>query len=122
MSQSRARVLARAFVRRVVQHVFADFLDLVEREGTDSYYKAIEDSVRQQNKFLSHDLLILEEAVRRAVPEPCRADIATALNRLSNAYTDELVVREQTAYLVGLAVGQTFSPSMLPDALPNRSG
>jgi hypothetical protein len=122
MSQARVRVLARTFVRRVVQHVFADFLNLVEREGTDPYYKAVEDSVRRQNKFPSHDLVVLEEAVRHAVPEPYRADLATALNRLSNAYTDELVVREQTAYLVGLTVGQTFSPSMLPDALPERPG
>jgi hypothetical protein len=122
MSQSRARILAGAFVRRVIHHVFADFLDLTEREGTDSYYKAIEDSVRRQNKFSSHDLVVLEEAVQQAVPEPYRADMAIALNRLSNAYTDELVVREQTAYLVGLTVGQTFSPSMLPNALPDRSG
>lgn len=122
MSQSRARVLAQAFVRRVIHHVFADFLDLAEREGTDSYYKAIEDSVRRHNKFPSHDLVVLEEAVRQAVPEPHRADVASVLNRLSNAYTDELVVREQTAYLVGLTVGQTFSSSMLPDALPNRPG
>ena len=77
MSQSRSRVLARGFVRRVVQHVFADFLDLAEREGTDSYYKAIEDSVRRENKIPSHDLLVLEEAVRQAVPEPHRADLTT---------------------------------------------
>ena len=120
MSQSRARVLAGTFVRRVIHHVFADFLDLAEREGTDSYYKAIEDSVRRQNKYTSHDLGALEEAVRQAVPEPYRADMGMALNSLSNAYSDELVVREQTAYLVGLTVGQTFAPSMLPDALPDR--
>lgn len=121
MSQSRSRVLARTFIRRVVHHVFADFLDLAEHEGTDSYYKAIEDSVRRQNKFPSHDLVDLEDAVRQGVPEPHRADLAIALNTLSNAYTDELVVREQTAYLVGVMVGQTFSASMLPDALPQRS-
>jgi hypothetical protein len=121
MSQSRSRVLAQTFVRRVIHHVFADFLDLAEREGTDSYYKAIEESVRRQNKTPSHDLVVLEDAVRQAVPEPYRANIASPLTLLSNAYTDELVVREQTAYLVGVTVGQTFSVSMLPDALPDRS-
>jgi len=121
MSRSRARVLAQAFVRRVIHDVFADFLDLAEREGTDSYYKTVEDSVRRQNKCPTHDLAVLEEAVRQSVPEPYRTDFATPFNTLSNAYTDELIVREQTAYLVGLMVGQTFSPSMLPDALPKRS-
>jgi hypothetical protein len=121
MSQSRSRVLARAFVRRVVQNVFADFLDLAERKGTDSHYKAIEDSVRRQNKIAAVDFLILEDAVKHAVPEPYRVDLAFVLNALSNAYADELIVREQTAYLVGLTVGQTFSASMLPDALPERS-
>jgi hypothetical protein len=122
MSQSRSRVLARTFVRRIVQHVFADFLDLEEREGTDSSYKAIEDAVRRQNKIPSHDLLVLEDAVRQAIPEPHRDDVATALNILSNAYADELIVHKQTAYLVGVTVGQTFSPSMLPDAVLERPG
>jgi hypothetical protein len=122
MSQSRSRVLARTFVRRVVQHVFADLLDLEEREGRDSSYKEIENSVRRQNEIPSHDLLVLEDAVRQAVPEPHRADVAPALNALSNAYADELIVHKQTAYLLGVTVGQTFSPSMLPDSLSERPG
>ena len=109
MSQARSHLLAIAFVRRVIHDTFGDFVTLAARTHTDRY-REIEASVRRRNKTPVHDLLNLEEAVKQMVPESRRDEVTRALTTLSNAYTDELVVRE-TVYSIGVAVG-TLSEAM----------
>ena len=120
MSRLRSRILARTFVRRVIREVFGDFVNLAGRQH--SSYKAIEESIRRRNKIPVHDLHALEETVKRIAPEACRSDLVVALTALSNAFVDELVVREQVAYILGLTVGQSFSAAMFRDVLEDRSG
>ena len=53
----------------------------------------------------------LNVAVRLAAPEERRDDVATAVNKLMDAVTEELTVKQHAAYVVGLSVGRALQAS-----------
>ena len=61
-------------------------------------------------RAVTHDLDVLEEAVPLAVPRKHRADLAIALSNLLMAVADEFTVKQQTGYVVGIAVGRALHP------------
>lgn len=107
---------ARRFVDLVLRMTFADMLDLADphdgnHEPNDraqrAAYVEIETAVRRQFR-VTHDLDALELAVRLAAAEEQRAEVATAVAKLMDAVYDELTVKQQAGYLVGLAAGRVL--------------
>lgn len=110
---------AQRFVGLVLRATFDDALDLIDPYDPDreasgraqrAAYAKIETAVRRRFRA-THDLETLELAVRLAVPEEQRDDVATAVSKLMDAVTDELTVKQQAAYVVGLSVGRALQAS-----------
>jgi hypothetical protein len=99
---------ARQFIRVVTS--YRDFLDLVEpmdgEEKIKTAFKKVERSVWRVERIKPQDMLKLSDAVENCVPKKHRKAVRKALNDLSVAETNYLLVREQTAYLVGLEMGR----------------
>jgi hypothetical protein len=113
------RDAARRFVRLVLRTTFGDMLDL--RDPHDGNYEAnarahraayaeVESAVRRRFRA-THDLDALEQAVRLAAPEEQREAVATAVSKFSDAVIDEISVKQQAAYVVGIAVGRALRAS-----------
>jgi hypothetical protein len=111
---------ARRFVGLVLRSTFDDVLDLTDRVGLDndapvrdrqSAYAEVETAVRRRFG-LTHDLDALEEAARLAAAEGHQPDIAIAISKLINAVTDELTVKQQSGYVVGLTVGRALDAAV----------
>jgi hypothetical protein len=107
---------ARRFVDLVLRITFSDVLDLADphdgnHEANDRAQKAayveIETAVRRRYR-VTHDLDALELAVRLAATEEQRDEVATAVAKLMNAVYDELTVKQQAGYVVGLAAGRVL--------------
>lgn len=60
---------------------------------------------------MADDLNALEQAVRLAASDNQRIAVAIAVTKLIDAVTDELTVKQQTGYVVGLAVGRALTPA-----------
>lgn len=103
-------VAAQFFVDAILTEVVRDVADLAEKYR--DVYQPIEDAVRAQQSVPAADLERLEQAVRDAAPDDHRAAVATTLNRLIDARDDDLTVKQQTAYLIGVAVGRALSPAL----------
>jgi hypothetical protein len=110
---------AQRFVGLVLRTTFGDMLDLADphdgnHDANDRAQKAayaeIEAAVRRRFRA-THDLDALELAVRLAVPEILRDEISKALATLMDAVYDELTVKQQSGYVVGLAVGRALDPA-----------
>lgn len=111
---------ARRFVDLVLRTTFDDVLDLTDRVGLDNdtpvlarkaAYADVEAAVRRRFE-LTHDLDALEEAVRLAAAQGHQGDVAIALSKLTNAVYDEFTVKQQSGYVVGLAVGRALHPDV----------
>lgn len=103
------RQAARRFVREMTAFVFGDFLDLIEPGGeTDNSFTRIEKAIRRRLGLVKQDTLALQRAVVDVVPKEHRKAVQKAVNRLSNAETEYLLVRENAAYFVGIEVGRTL--------------
>jgi hypothetical protein len=104
---------AEVFVRDLIRHVCGDFLDLVEDEGHDPAarepdYANLKRAVRRQHRLPTHDVDRLRDQVVASVPED-RVEIAReALDAYTEAAADEFIVRENAAYILGVAVGRAF--------------
>jgi hypothetical protein len=111
---------ARRFVGLVLRSTFDDVLDLTDRVGLDndapvharqSAYAEVETAVRRRFG-MTHDLDALERAVHLAAAAGQQADVAIAVNKLMDAVTDELTVKQQAGYVVGLTVGRALDASV----------
>jgi hypothetical protein len=109
---------AQRFVRLVLRTTFDDVLDLTDRVGLDNdapvrarkaAYVKIETAVRRRFR-ITHDLDALERAVPRAAPKKHRDAVEIALSNLLMAVADEFTVKQQSGYVVGLAVGRALHP------------
>jgi hypothetical protein len=98
---------ARRFVETFLRAAVQDLVDLTERH--QGPYKTVEDVVREQESAPAVDLDALEAAVVAAVPTQYRAAVTAALVHLVNAYGDEIVVKSQASYAIGVAVGNSLS-------------
>lgn len=114
------REAARRFVELVLRGTFDDVLDLADRVGLDNdspvharkaAYAEVEAAVRRRFA-VTHDLDALEEAVCLAAAEGRQADVAIAVTKLVNAVTDELTVKQQAGYVVGLTVGRALKAAV----------
>jgi hypothetical protein len=110
---------AQRFVRLVLRTTFDDVLDLTDRVGVDneapvrarqSAYAEVETAVRRRFG-VTHDLDALEQVVRLAAPEEQQEAVAAAVTKLIDAVTDELTVKQQAGYVVGLTVGRVLRAS-----------
>jgi hypothetical protein len=113
------RDAAQRFVGLVLRTTFDDVLDLTDRVGLDndapvharkSAYAEVEAAVRRRFRT-THDLDALEAAVSLAAPDAQRDDVAMALSNLLMAVADEFTVKQQSGYVVGIAVGKALSAS-----------
>lgn len=102
-SHDAARKFVETFLRAAVQ----DLVDLTERH--QETYRTVEAVVREQESAPAVDLDALEAAVVNAVPAPYRTLVGAALVNLVNAYGDEIVVKSQASYAIGVAVGSSLS-------------
>lgn len=110
---------AQRFVGLVLRSTFSDMLDLADphdgnHEANDRArkvaYAEIETAIRSRFRA-THDLDALELAVRLAAPDAQRGDVATAVSKLMDAVYDEFTVKQQSGYVVGLAVGRVLDPA-----------
>jgi hypothetical protein len=107
---------ARRFVDLVLRITFGDVLDLADphdgnHAANDRAQKAayveIETAVRRRFRA-THDLDALELAVRLAAAEEQRDAVANAIAKLMDAVYDELTIKQQAGYVVGLAAGRVL--------------
>jgi hypothetical protein len=101
------------FVRNLTRQVCGDFLDLVEDEGHDPAtrerdYANLKRAVRRQHRLPTHDLDRLRDNVVASVPEDHVGIAREALDAYIEAAADEFIVRENAAYILGVAVGRAF--------------
>lgn len=105
MKPSRA---ARNFVRVVTSH--HDFIDLVEpidgEQRVKVAFRKVEKAVWRSERLKPQDTVKLGNAVLESVPKKRRKKLAKAFEAYERAETNYLLVREQTAYLVGLEMGR----------------
>jgi hypothetical protein len=104
MKPSRA---ARSFVRFATTH--RDFLDLIEPiDGSEKIRRAfkVERAVWRTEGGNRRDAVKLGRAVLNSVPKRHRERLWKAFDAYVTAETTSLLVREQTAYLVGLEMGR----------------
>lgn len=110
------RDAARRFARLVLRATFGDMLDLADphdgNHGADAgarraAYADVESVVRRRFRA-THDLNALEQAVRLAAPDERREAVSAAVSKLSDAVVDEVTVKQQAAYAVGVAVGRAL--------------
>jgi hypothetical protein len=110
---------AQRFVRLVLRATFDDALDLIDPYGPNredsaraqrAAYAKVETAVRRRFGA-THDLEALARAIRLAGPKKRRGDVATAVDKLMGAVADELTVKQQASYVVGLTVGRALHAS-----------
>lgn len=100
------RRIAHRFIREMTAFVFGDFLDLVAPGGeADHQFDRLEKAIRRRFGLAKHDIVGLQDAVAKAAPKRHRKAVLDAVSRLSEAETDNLSVRQNAAYLVGIEVG-----------------
>lgn len=117
------RRAARRFVREMTDFIFGDFLDLMEPGGeTDHSFKRIEKAIRRRLGLTKHDTLALQQALIDALPKKHREAARAAANRLSDAETEGMLVRENAAYLVGIEVGRTLQGKRPRKKEPQHGG
>lgn len=90
-----------------------DLLDLIEHEGdqTDTrarQYAAVKEAVRRQHQLPSHDLDQLRINLIASIPIGLRESVERALDIYIEAEADEVIVRENAAYALGVAIGRAF--------------
>ncbi len=87
-----------------------DFLDLVEgisdEQRVGRAFARVEQSVWRAEGLKPQDEVQLGNAVLVSVPKKRRKKLASAFEAYRNAETNHLLVREQTAYLIGLSMGR----------------
>lgn len=107
------QVFARRFVARVVREMFRDFLDFTEPQERNpdlpapppgTTYADVEACVRDRFA-VTGDLRALARAVHDAAPESHRDAVVAALDAYVEGQVDETTVKQQAAYVVGVAVG-----------------
>ena len=101
------RVVAK-FARLVTKH--DDYLDLVEgishEQQVGRAFARVEKSVWRAERLQRQDHVQLGNAVLASVPKKRREKLTRAFEAYQNAETNNLLVREQTAYLIGLTIGR----------------
>lgn len=107
---------AEIFVRNLITRVCGDFLDLVEDEGHDPGarerdYTNLKRAVRHQHRLPTHNLDALRGDVLASVPED-HLKTRQAFDAYVDAAAEELIVLENAAYILGIAVGRTFGTRM----------
>lgn len=105
-----SQLAAQSFVEAVLTEVVRDVQDLAQQYH--EVYQPIEDAVRADLRLPVADLTMLEQAIRDAACDEHRPAIAAALLRLIGAQTDDVRVKRQSAYLMGVAVGRTLHPAV----------
>lgn len=115
----RPRDAAQQFVGLVLRTTFDDMLDLADpHDGNHeanaraqrAAYAEVETAVRRQFR-VTHDLDALEQAVRLVAPDEERTAVAIAVTKLTDAIADEFTVKQQSGYVVGIAVGRALRAS-----------
>ncbi len=111
---------ARRFISLVLHSSFRDVLELTDplgveneanQKGQKEAYTEVEKAIRQRFQT-RHDLDELGNDVVYAVPEEHQAAVARALEKLTDAVTDEMTVKQQAGYVVGIALGRAVHPSI----------
>lgn len=104
---------ARQFVYVVASVTIDDYLNLRDPDEANTAHTLIraafatlERAVFRWEGVSPQDISKCERDVESAAPKKYRPAIRRALNRLSNAETELLTVREQCAYLIGREVGR----------------
>lgn len=110
---------AEVFVRNLTTQVWGDFLDLVEDEGHDPAARArdyanLKRAVRRQHQLPTHDLERLRDNVLASISKDHLQTTREALDAYVEAAADELIVQENAAYILGMAVGRLFGGSARP--------
>jgi hypothetical protein len=101
---------AQSFVEAVLTEVVRDVQELAHQYH--EVYQPIEDAVRADLRVPAIDLTVLEEAIRTAAADEHRPAVAATLLRLIGAHADDVRVKRQAAYLMGVAVGRTLHPAV----------
>jgi hypothetical protein len=106
---------AEVFVRNLLRQVCGDFLDLVEDEVHDRAarerdYANLKLAVRRQHQLPIHDLDRLRANLFASIPPDHLQILRAAVDDYVDAVGDELIVQENAAYILGVAVGRTFGP------------
>jgi hypothetical protein len=102
---------ARQFVCLVARITIEDYIDLIDpvdssHEQIRAAFAALERAVRRSEGVRAKEISSYEQDVENAAPKKHRPAIRRALNRLSDAESEFLTVRQQCAYLIGREVGR----------------
>lgn len=100
-------------ISNLMRQVCGDFLDLVEDEGHDPDsrardYATLKDAVRSEHQVPIHNLEQLYRNVLDSIPENVRESPRKALDAYVDAASEEIIVQENAAYILGVAVGKAF--------------
>jgi hypothetical protein len=104
---------AEAFVRNLKRQVCGDLLDLIEHEGDHAdtrahQYADLKEAVRRQHRLPTHDLDQLRINLLASIPIELRESVENPLRVYIEAEADEGIVRENAAYVLGVAIGRAF--------------
>ena len=104
---------AELFVRNLTRQVCGDFLDLIEHERDHAdtrarQYADVKEAVRRQHQLPRHDLDQLRTNLVASIPVGLRESVERALDTYVEAEADEVIVRENAAYALGVAIGRAF--------------
>jgi hypothetical protein len=107
------RQAAEVFVRNLTTQVCGDLLDLIEHEGDHAdtrarQYADVKEAVRRQHQLPTHDLHQLRIDLVASSPVGLREPVERALLSYAEAEADEGIVRENAAYVLGVAIGRAF--------------
>jgi hypothetical protein len=103
-----SHVAAQSFVEAVLTEVVRDAQELAHQYH--EVYQPIEDAVRAELGVPIVNLDRLEQAIRDAAADDHRSAVSATLLQLIGTHADDVRVKQQAAYLMGVAVGCTVHP------------